>query len=116
MSMATILAGMPELRRRFLEEHAPDARGRCRECRNEAGPASTWPCVPYRIASEAQRIADGELPTPSSTTSAPRRETRVSAQTRSLLTSPVSDLLSPPERPPARRLKSIPAASWQPRW
>ncbi|MGI5128628.1 hypothetical protein ACQEVB_17590 [Pseudonocardia sp. CA-107938] len=106
--MATILAGMPELRRRFLDEHAPDARGRCRECRNEAGPEHEWPCVPYRIACEAQRIAEGGLP-------GPRLVPQVPAQTRSPLTSAVQEPLVT-DLAPVRRLKAIPAASWQPRW
>jgi hypothetical protein len=109
MSMATILAGMPELRRRFLEEHAPDPRGRCRECRNEAGPEHEWPCVPYRIACEAQRIAEGDLP-------GPRVLSHVPAQTRSPLTSAVPEPVFATDRAPVRRLKAIPAASWQPRW
>jgi len=110
MTMATILARMPELRRRFLDEHAPDPRGRCRECRNEASPEHEWPCVPYRIACEAQRIAEGDLPGPRI---APPW---VPSQTRSPLTSAVPEPVLATDRAPARRLKAIPAASWQPRW
>jgi len=96
--MATILAGMPELRRRFLEEHAPDPRGRCRECRNGTTAERDRPCLPYRIACEAERIAEGGPHVP--------------RQLRSPLTSAVSST-GPGQ---ARRLKSVPAASWQPRW
>ena len=106
MSMATILAGMPELRRRFLDEHAPDPRGRCRECRNGSSPEREWPCLPYRIACEAQRIAEG----------GPVGGARVPAQVRSPLTSAVSAQVSSTGSHPVRRLKAVPAASWQPRW
>lgn len=92
MRMAAILAEMPDLRRRFLAEHAPDRVGRCRECRSGGGPASEWPCLPYRIALEAQRIADGHAPA-----SAPPRTPRDVESTH-------------------RRLKAVPAASWAPRW
>lgn len=97
--MASILAGMPELRRRFLDEHAPDPRGRCRECRNGSSPQREWPCLPYRIACEAQRIADGGRPGP-----------QVPVQVRR----PSGVSQTGPN--PARRLTAVPAASWAPRW
>lgn len=103
--MAGILAGMPELRRRFLDEHAPDQLGRCRECRNGSSPEREQ-CLPYRIASEAQRIADGGA----------GPGTRVRAHGRSPLATVVRSTVSSTGPNPIRTLKAVPAAAWQPRW
>jgi hypothetical protein len=89
MQMAAILAEMPDLWQRFLGEHAPDTHGRCRECRADSGRASGWPCLPYRIALEACHISE-------SARSAPRVPEQQNYQ--------------------PRRLTSIPAAAWIPRW
>lgn len=103
MGMAAILAEMPDLRRRYLADHGPDRQGRCSVC------AGSSPCLPLRIAQEAQRIAE---------------QAQRSAETGP---SPVStqvpagrgpDLAAAPPRTDTtvRTLKAIPAASWVPRW
>lgn len=61
MTMALILAGMPDLWQRVLHEHVADGRGRCRGCQAASG-AAGWPCLPYEIAREAQFIYRGGLP------------------------------------------------------
>ncbi len=61
MTTALILAGMPDMWQRLLDEHVADGRGRCRSCRDASGVAE-WPCLPYEIAQEAQYIYRGGLP------------------------------------------------------
>jgi len=58
--LAEILAGMPDLWRRALGQHLPDAAGRCLECRDVAGAAARWPCLSNRIATEARQISEAE--------------------------------------------------------
>jgi hypothetical protein len=114
MRMAVILAGMPDLRRRFLAEHAPDRIGRCQECRNGSSPATEWPCLPYRIALEAQQIAEGAVPAQASvkaSSAAPRVPLQLVPHS-----APAESRPRPVETAGARRLKAVPAASWQPRW
>ncbi|MDN5917649.1 MAG: hypothetical protein L0I76_21560 [Pseudonocardia sp.] len=62
MALASILSEMPDLLRRTLEEHTPDAHGYCRECRDAAGVSASWPCVTRGLAEEAQHIHGGGLP------------------------------------------------------
>ncbi|MBW0101824.1 hypothetical protein, partial [Pseudonocardia sp. KRD291] len=62
MALASILSEMPDLLRRTLEEHTPDAQGYCRECRDATGVSATWPCVTRELAEEAQHIYGGGLP------------------------------------------------------
>ena len=62
MALASILSEMPDLLRRTLEEHTPDAQGYCRECRDASGISATWPCVTRELAEEAQHINGGGLP------------------------------------------------------
>ena len=59
MTMATILAAMPEMRSRVLIEHVPDHRGRCWTCRISAEEAAAWPCAARRIAEEAESMVAG---------------------------------------------------------
>ena len=61
MSMAVVMSEMPDLWRKVLAEHVPDAQGNCRECFHAGGRAS-WPCQTYRIAEEAKWVAEGGLP------------------------------------------------------
>lgn len=56
MSMAVILANMPDLWQRLLVEHVPDYYGRCRECRSAAGVSAGWPCATRRIAEQAREL------------------------------------------------------------
>lgn len=62
MALASILSEMPDLLRRTLEEHTPDANGYCRECRDATGVSASWPCVTRELAEEAQHINSGGLP------------------------------------------------------
>ena len=57
MTMATILAAMPDMRSRVLIEHVPDYQGRCWTCRISAEEAAAWPCAARRIAEEAESMA-----------------------------------------------------------
>lgn len=61
MSMAVVMSEMPDLWRKVLAEHVPDAQRNCRECFHAGGRAS-WPCQTYRIAEEAKWVAEGGLP------------------------------------------------------
>lgn len=61
MSMALVMSQMPDVWRKVLAEHVPDATSHCRECHNGGGQAS-WPCQTYRIAQEAKWVAEGNLP------------------------------------------------------
>ena len=62
MAFATVLASMPDLLGRTLNEHVPDERGLCRECRERDGTAAFWPCLMRGLAEEARDIAGGGLP------------------------------------------------------
>ncbi|WP_018330608.1 hypothetical protein [Actinomycetospora chiangmaiensis] len=62
MSMALVMSEMPDLVRRVLAEHVPDAAGRCGGCRDTAGRTASWPCQTYRVAQEAQWVGQGNLP------------------------------------------------------
>jgi len=61
VSMAVVMSEMPDVWRRVLAEHVPDALQNCRECFHAGGRAS-WPCQTYRIAQEAKWVAEGGLP------------------------------------------------------
>lgn len=56
MFLAGILSAMPDLWRRMLGVHSPDAFGCCMACRDSTGAAS-WPCLPHAIAEFARHIA-----------------------------------------------------------
>lgn len=62
MSMALVMSEMPDLVRRVLTEHVPDAAGRCGGCRDTAGRTASWPCQTYRVAQEAEWVGRGNLP------------------------------------------------------
>ena len=62
MSMALVMSEMPDVYRRVLSEHVPDAGGRCSACRNVSGETGSWPCQTYHIAQEAKRVSEGNLP------------------------------------------------------
>ena len=74
MALASILSEMPDLLRRTLEEHTPDAHGYCRECRDATGVSASWPCVTRDLAEEAQHINSGGLPGTRDTGRAPARD------------------------------------------
>ncbi|TCK20646.1 hypothetical protein [Pseudonocardia endophytica] len=57
MALANILSEMPDLLRRTLDEHTPDAQGYCRECRDASGVSAAWPCVTRQLAEEAENMA-----------------------------------------------------------
>ena len=62
MSMALVMSEMPDVYRRVLAEHVPDAGGRCGACRNVSGETASWPCQTYRVAQEAKWVGEGNLP------------------------------------------------------
>jgi hypothetical protein len=67
LALANILSEMPDLLRRTLDEHTPDAQGYCRECRDSSGISAAWPCVTRQLAEEAENMAGGgRAVTPSS--------------------------------------------------
>lgn len=59
MAMASVLAEMPDLRDRMLNEHLPDASGRCAACRDELGTQASWPCLTYTVAEQARSLSEG---------------------------------------------------------
>ncbi|PVY97692.1 hypothetical protein [Actinomycetospora cinnamomea] len=61
MSMAVVMSEMPDVWRKVLAEHVPDAQQNCCACFHAGGRAS-WPCQTYRIAQEAKWVAEGGLP------------------------------------------------------
>lgn len=81
MSMALVMSEMPDVYRRVLAEHVPDAGGRCGACRDVSGEQASWPCQTYRVAQEAKWVGEGNLPgtgphgplNPSPAPAAPRR-------------------------------------------
>lgn len=56
--MSHILARMPEVWIRMLDEHVPDTDNLCCACRDHTG-AAHWPCMVRRIAEEAQVLYRG---------------------------------------------------------
>ncbi len=62
MALANILSEMPDLLRRTLDEHTPDAQGYCRECRDASGISAAWPCVTRGLAEEAEHMAGSGVP------------------------------------------------------
>ncbi|WP_214370956.1 hypothetical protein [Pseudonocardia sp. H11422] len=54
--MAGVLAGMPEVWGRLLDEHVPDRLGRCTACRNVSGSGVRWPCTLQQIATQARSL------------------------------------------------------------
>ena len=52
MSMAAILAELPDMWRSALTAHVPDPQGRCWACRDENGVAATWPCLTREVAED----------------------------------------------------------------
>ena len=69
MLMATLLARMPDLRRRAQKMHVADDNWYCREC----GGRVQWPCDVYQIATEAQQIADSSVDASNGWLPEPRR-------------------------------------------
>ena len=61
MSMAVVMSEMPDVWRKVLAEHVPDAQQHCQEC-HQGGSRASWPCQTYRIAQEAKWVAEGGLP------------------------------------------------------
>ena len=82
MALASILSEMPDLLRRTLEEHSPDAQGYCRECRDASGISASWPCVTRELAEEAQHINGGGLPGTRHVQSAPQARPTVAGRRR----------------------------------
>jgi hypothetical protein len=62
MSMAAILAELPDMWRSVLDVHVPDQQGCCSACRNEEGIAASWPCLSREVAEEAKYLHEGGLP------------------------------------------------------
>lgn len=56
MGMSTILANMPDLWLRVLDEHIPDQQQLCVACRDERNIAAAWPCMTHRVAADARAI------------------------------------------------------------
>ncbi|MGH3436591.1 MAG: hypothetical protein ACRDRN_08995 [Sciscionella sp.] len=56
MGMSAVLAHMPDLWLRILDEHVPDHGNQCRACRDDTGIAARWPCLTRTIAENAQAI------------------------------------------------------------
>lgn len=56
MTMATVLAEMPDLWQRTLTEHVPDETGYCRGCYNDSGDTAQWPCLSYQVAEQARTL------------------------------------------------------------
>jgi hypothetical protein len=54
--MATVMAGMPEVVTRLLEEHVPDRLGRCTAC-GGSGSGMRWPCTLAQIATQARTLS-----------------------------------------------------------
>jgi hypothetical protein len=52
VGLVDVLARMPEVWRRLLRLHVPDALGRCRGCTSGGTglPAGRWPCVLHGLA------------------------------------------------------------------
>lgn len=64
-SLAAELAAMPHVWRQLLEDHVPNAHGRCRACtQGGTGIAIVrWPCGPRNVAEAAAQVhADGSGP------------------------------------------------------
>lgn len=108
MSMAVVMSEMPDVWRKVLAEHVPDAQQNCHEC-FQGGSRASWPCQTYRIAQEAKWVAEGGLPGTGPHGPGPSR-TRVSppgpAPESSLGTS--SDALSAPLGRHGDHLKGTP--------
>jgi hypothetical protein len=62
MSMAAILAELPDMWRNVLHAHVPDPQGRCLACRDDNGVAAPWPCLTREVAEEAKYLYEGGLP------------------------------------------------------
>ncbi|HEY1966867.1 MAG TPA: hypothetical protein VGH89_02880 [Pseudonocardia sp.] len=64
--LASVLSTMPEVWQRLLEDHVPDASGRCLACRNHGTAGVPWPCTLQVIATDARMIyhTPGELSDP----------------------------------------------------
>jgi hypothetical protein len=57
--LASVLAGMPEVWQRLLEEHVPDSYGRCLACRNSSTAGVPWPCTLQVAAADARALSVG---------------------------------------------------------
>ncbi|MGH3438063.1 MAG: hypothetical protein ACRDRN_16550 [Sciscionella sp.] len=56
MRMPDMLAGMPDLWLRLLDEHIPDQDRNCQACRDSVGNVAAWPCRLREIAEQARAI------------------------------------------------------------
>ncbi|HEY1968314.1 MAG TPA: hypothetical protein VGH89_10230 [Pseudonocardia sp.] len=57
--VAEMLArSQPEVWRSLLAKHVPDARGRCRACRQSSRGAPLSPCNLWLVADHARRLAE----------------------------------------------------------
>jgi hypothetical protein len=57
MTLASLLANMPDLLERTLEQHRPDDRGRCLACRGAGSDdAAPWPCLAHDLAEQAHAL------------------------------------------------------------
>lgn len=80
MRMATLMATMPDLWQRVLNEHAADAEGRCQTCRRPDGLGVVFPCLSWQVARESQNIYESEIPAaPPNTVPFQRRPNRAEA-------------------------------------
>jgi hypothetical protein len=62
MTLSTLLANMPDLLNRTLEQHRPDGRGRCVACRDAGSDAAArWPCMAYDLAEQAHALARPDI-------------------------------------------------------
>lgn len=56
LTMADVMADMPEVWQKLLVAHVADRLGRCATCRSVSGAGERWPCSLYGIAREAKQI------------------------------------------------------------
>jgi hypothetical protein len=54
MTLQALLATMPDLVDRTLDQHRPDRRGHCVACRDTG--AVRWPCLAYDLADQARAL------------------------------------------------------------
>jgi hypothetical protein len=59
MTLQALLAAVPDLVDRTLDQHHPDERGRCAACRDTdtgSEAAARWPCMAYDLAEQARAL------------------------------------------------------------
>lgn len=62
--IASVMAGMPEVWLRLLEDHVPDGSGRCAACHNHGTAGVPWPCTLQVIAADARTLYRSTLGEP----------------------------------------------------